>query len=133
MEVIEKARELGLAIMEDERCKRLQTAKVANDSDTELQGVIGEFNLKKLQLNNEFNKDPEQQSKEKLTQIENELKEVYGKAMSNKSMAEYTQAKKDMDELVAQINSIIQMSISGEVSEDDGCSGNCSSCGGGCH
>jgi cell fate (sporulation/competence/biofilm development) regulator YlbF (YheA/YmcA/DUF963 family) len=131
VEVIEKARELGLAIMEDERCKRFQAAKTANDSDAELQSMIGEFNLKKLQLNNEFNKDPEQQSKEKLTQIEGELKRIYGKVMSNKSMAEFTQAKKDMDELVGHINSIIQMSITGEVSED-GCEGNCASCAG-CH
>jgi cell fate (sporulation/competence/biofilm development) regulator YlbF (YheA/YmcA/DUF963 family) len=131
MEVIEKARELGDAIMEDARCKRLQAAKTANDTDSELQELIGEFNLKKLQLNNEFNKDPEQQSKDKLTQIENELKDVYGKVMSNKSMAEYTEAKNDMDELVGHINSIIQMSISGEVNEG-GCTGSCASCGG-CH
>jgi cell fate (sporulation/competence/biofilm development) regulator YlbF (YheA/YmcA/DUF963 family) len=131
MEVIEKARELGLAIMEDERCKRLQTAKAANDSDMELQKIIGEFNLKRLQLDNEFNKPPEQQSKEKMEQTENELKEIYAAAMSNKSMAEYTEAKKDMDELVGHINSIIQMSVSGETNEG-GCTGECSSCGG-CH
>lgn len=56
MDVLEKARELAQAIAEDERCKRLQAAKIANDSDKELQDIIGEFNLKKLQLNNEFNK-----------------------------------------------------------------------------
>ena len=131
MEVLEKARELAESIMEDARCKRLQTAKIANDTDLQLQDLIGEFNLKKMQLNSEFNKDPEQQSKEKLTQMETELKEVYAKVMANKAMAEFTEAKKDMDELVEHINSIIQMSISGEVSES-GCTGSCDSCGG-CH
>lgn len=65
MEVIEKARELGLAIMEDERCKRLQTAKAANDSDMELQKIIGEFNLKRLQLDNEFNKPRNSRARKK--------------------------------------------------------------------
>jgi cell fate (sporulation/competence/biofilm development) regulator YlbF (YheA/YmcA/DUF963 family) len=131
MEVIEKAKELGLAIMEDARCKRLQTAKAANDADSELQGMIGEFNLKKMQLNNEFNKEQNQQSKERLAQIEKEIKEVYTKIMSNKAMLEFTEAKKDMDEMMGHINSIIQVSISGEV-DDGGCGGNCSSCAG-CH
>ena len=131
MEVIEKAKELGLAIMDDPRCKRLQAAKAANDTDPELQDMIGEFNLKKMQLNNEFNKDPEQQSKEGLSKIENELKEVYAKIMANKAMIEFTEAKKEMDEMVGHINSIIQVSISGEVDEG-GCAGNCASCSG-CH
>lgn len=130
MDIIEKARELGQALMEDERCKRLQAAKAANDSDANLQELIGEFNLKKLQMNNEFNKNPEQQSKEKLSALEQELKDVYNKIMATPSMVEFTAAKKDMDELIGHINSIIQMSVSGEV--DGSCSGNCASCGG-CH
>lgn len=131
MDVLEKARELAQAIAEDERCKRLQAAKTANDSDKELQDIIGEFNLKKLQLNNEFNKPAGEQSKEKMTKLENELKEIYSKAMANKSMAEYSKAKTAMDELLSHINGIIQMSVTGEVSEG-GCTGDCSSCGG-CH
>lgn len=131
MGVIEKAQELGQALMEDERCKRLQLAKAANDNDAELQGLIGEFNLKKLQLNNEFNKKKEEQSKEKLTQVENELKEIYRKIMASKTMIEFTESKKDMDELIGHINSIIQLSVTGEVGGDS-CGGECSSCKG-CH
>lgn len=130
MDIIEKARELGQALMDDERCKRLQTAKAANDSDAKLQEFIGEFNLKKLQLNNEFNKAPEQQSKEKIAKTEQELKDVYNTIMKMPTMVEFTAAKKDMDELIGHINSIIQMSVTGEVGGS--CSGDCASCGG-CH
>lgn len=132
MEVIEIARELGQALSEDKRCKRIQAAKAANDNDAELQELIGEFNLKKIQLNNEFNKDPEQQSKEKMSKIEQELKDVYSKIMGTPGMVEFTEAKKDMDELIGHINSIIQMSVSGEVDQGGNCAGNCSSCAG-CH
>jgi cell fate (sporulation/competence/biofilm development) regulator YlbF (YheA/YmcA/DUF963 family) len=131
MDVIEKARELAQAISDDPRCKRLLVAKEKNDNDKELQDIVGEFNLKKIQLNNEFNKPEEQQSKENMTKLENDLKEIYQKAMSNAAMAEYNDAKKELDELVNQINAIIQVAITGEVAEG-GCSGNCASCGG-CH
>jgi len=131
MGVIEKARELGEALLADERCIRLQNAKAANDADTELQNLIGEFNLKKFQLNNEFNKKPEEQSKEKIEQYQKELKDIYGKIMATEGMKEYAAAKKDVDELLSHINSIIQMSITGEV-DGGGCGGNCSACGG-CH
>jgi cell fate (sporulation/competence/biofilm development) regulator YlbF (YheA/YmcA/DUF963 family) len=132
MSVIEKARELGQAIIEDERCQRLQSSKAANDNNVQLQEMIGEFNLKKMQLNNEFNTDLEQQSKDKLAKIEQELKDLYAKIMATDSMIEFTNAKNDMDELIGHINSIIQVSISGEVDEDGGCGGSCDSCAG-CH
>lgn len=132
MDVIEKARELADAITEDARCKRLLVAKENNDNDKELQEIIGEFNLKKMQLNNEFNKPEAEQNKETMENLEKELKEVYGKAMSNKAMAEYNTAKTEMDQLVSQINEIIQVAISGEPEQGGSCSGDCSCCGG-CH
>lgn len=132
MDVIEKARELADAITEDARCKRLLVAKENNDNDKELQEIIGEFNLKKMQLNNEFNKPEAEQKKEEMEKLEQELKNVYGKAMSNKAMIEYNTAKQEMDQLVNQINEIIQVAISGEPETDHNCSGDCSCCGG-CH
>lgn len=130
MGVIEKARELGEEIINDERCKRYRIAKAANDADPLLQDLIGEFNLKKLQLSNEFNKEQEKQSKEKIEQFQSELKAIYAKIMETESMKEFSAAKKDVDEMLSHINSIIQMSISGEA--DSGCGGNCGSCSG-CH
>jgi cell fate (sporulation/competence/biofilm development) regulator YlbF (YheA/YmcA/DUF963 family) len=131
MSVIEKARELGEEIMDDARCRRLQAAKAANDADTALQEMIGEFNLKKMQLGSEFNKPQEQQSKERMAQYENELKEIYGRVMQNEAMAEFTAAKKDMDELLEHVNAIIQVAVSGEA-DSGGCGGDCAGCAG-CH
>lgn len=129
MEVLEIAKQLGEAIKNDERCRRVQIAKALNDTDVKLQGMIGEFNLKKIAMNAEFNK--EEPNKDKLKELENEMKDLYQKIMENKHMAEYNTAKKELDELISHINSIIQMSVEGEISEG-GCSGNCSGCQG-CH
>lgn len=129
MEILELAKELGEAIKNDERCKRVQIAKALNDVDVPLQGLIGEFNLKKIAMNAEFNK--QEPDKEKLKELENVMKDLYQKIMENKHMAEYNSAKKELDELISQINSIIQMSVEGEV-DAGGCSGDCSGCQG-CH
>jgi cell fate (sporulation/competence/biofilm development) regulator YlbF (YheA/YmcA/DUF963 family) len=129
MDVIEKAKELGVALMNDEKVKHLQIAMVENDNDFELQKLIGEFNLKRAALNEETYKDDK--NNEKIKMLEQELKTLYQQIMENKSMAEYNKAKADVDEIVSHINSIIQMSITGEA-PDEGCSGGCNSCGG-CH
>ena len=50
MTVIEQARELGKAIQTDERYIRYMKASEINDTDTEIQNRIGEFNLKRSEL-----------------------------------------------------------------------------------
>ena len=50
MDVIKTARELGKAIQADERFIRYAKARLANDNDTELQNAIGNFNIKRMEL-----------------------------------------------------------------------------------
>jgi cell fate (sporulation/competence/biofilm development) regulator YlbF (YheA/YmcA/DUF963 family) len=130
MDVMEKARELSVAIMQDYRCIRMQVAKTANEADIELQKLIGEFNLKKIMLGAEYKKNPPDDAK--LKAFEDELKDIYKNVMENAHMAEFNAAKKDMDEMLAHINGIIQLAISGEIDDNEGCGGDCAGCGG-CH
>ena len=57
MDVIELARELGKAIQQDERFLAMQIARQNSDNDDELQQLIGEFNLKRMAINNEAAKE----------------------------------------------------------------------------
>lgn len=129
MDVIEKAKELAQAIAQDERCRRLQVAKAANDSDSPLQEMIGQFNLQKMQLGAEYKKEPP--DRERIKELEKSMRRLYAEIMKTPAMTEYSAAKEAMDELVAQINAIIQLSVSGEV-DTGGCSGDCAGCAG-CH
>ena len=52
--ILEMAKDLAYAIQQDERYIRTQMAQVAADEDEELQGMIGEFNLARMDLNNEI-------------------------------------------------------------------------------
>ena len=57
MDLIALARQMGHAIQEEKAYKDLQIAKTTADNDKELQDLIGEFNLKRMAINNEACKE----------------------------------------------------------------------------
>ncbi len=136
MSVIEMTRELGKALQEDERYKKYQEAKVNNDKDTELQNMIGEFNVKRMQLNQEMQK--QEKDSEAMQRLDGELKEVYNKIMANPNMVKFTDAQQKVEKLINSINFIISMAANGEdpmtcpEEQPASCGGSCSTCGG-CH
>ena len=111
MDVIELARELGKAIQQDERFLAMQIARQNSDNDDELQQLIGEFNLKRMAINNEAAK--ENRDEAKLQQLNSELRETYAKVMQNKNMNAYNEAKELMDNMLKRINAIISISAEG--------------------
>lgn len=135
MTVIEKTRELGKLLQESEEYKTYIDAKRVNDTDTVLQNMIGEFNILRMKLNQEMSK--QDKNADEMKRLDGEIKELYGKIMSNRSMAEYTAASEKMEKLVNSINYIISQSVNGEdpmtcPETAPSCSGSCSTCGG-CH
>lgn len=136
MTVIELARELGKALQEDERYKKYQEAKEKNDKDVELQNMIGDFNVKRMKLNQEMQK--EDKDAETMQKLDGELREVYTKIMANPNMTEFNTAQEAVDKLLNSVNFIISMSANGEdpmtcpEEQPASCGGSCSTCGG-CH
>ncbi len=135
MDIIEKARELGKLIQQDERYTKAKELEKQIDEDKDLQNLIGEFNLKKLNINNETMKQDKDNEKIKL--LDKELSDIYQKITSNPKMQEYEANVKDLNELVNRVCTIITQSSQGDDPEtadisQHGCSGNCSSCSG-CH
>lgn len=134
MNVIEMARELGKLIQQDERYAEYYKAKEANDKDEALQNLINEFNMKRVQLNTEMSK-PDKDSA-KLSELDTEIKSLYGNIMANENMNLFTEAKTAMDGMLSQVNMVITLSANGEDPEtcptemSSSCSGSCSTCGG---
>ena len=84
MDVIELTRELGKAIQADERFIRFAKARLANDNDTDLQNAIGNFNIKRMELEkavSEENKD-----EEKVKTLNEELRKAYGASRGGKPL-----------------------------------------------
>lgn len=134
MDVIKYARELGKAIQQDERFIRYAKAKLANDNDADLQSAIGNFNIKRMEL--EKATSAEEQNEEQIKTLNEELRKIYGEIMSSAPMVEYNTAKALLDQMMNEVNIVISKSLDGEnpdtLTIESGCTGSCSTCGG-CH
>ncbi len=131
MDVITMARELGKALQQEETYINWQNAQHVADADAELQQLIGEFNLKRMIINDEAGKKDRNQ--EKLTQANKEMREVYSKIMSNDNMIAYNDAKSAFDAVLNRVSAIIQQSAQGadpDTADVTDCTGSCSTCGG---
>ncbi len=133
MTTIELARELGKSLQKEERYLNLQIAQQNSDEDKALQEAIGEFNLKRMAINNEAQK--ENRDEDKLQALNMELREIYGNIMQNENMTAYNNAKTELDTLVQRAIGIITLCAEGEDPETcehtpASCGGSCSSCAG---
>nr|WP_300407100.1 YlbF family regulator [uncultured Ruminococcus sp.] len=128
--IVSMAREIGKLLQEEECYKKMESERIASDADKELQDLIGEFNLKRIAINEEgMKKDRDQ---EKIQNFNNEMREIYGKIMQNQHMIAYNEAKSELDKIVGRVAAIITNSANGEDPETtdvhQGCSGDCSGC-----
>lgn len=136
MDIISLAREIGKEIQQDQRYLNMQLAKQNSDDDQKLQDLIGEFNLKRMAINNEAQKT--EQDADKMQVLNQDLRHVYAQIMQNPNMTAYNQAKEEMDALLQRVSAIIGQSADGEDPETtdyeqpSSCGGDCGSCGG-CH
>ena len=134
MDVIAMARERGAALQQSDEYTAYNVAKNAADGDEVLQEMIGEFNLKKLSLSTEVQK--EEKDQEKLAALNEEVRSLYGRIMAHPTMAAYNTTKEELDRLLNFIQQIIVYSANGEdpatIQEETSCGGDCSGCSG-CH
>ena len=133
MDIIEKARELGKLIQQEESYIALQKAQADADADMDLQNLIGDFNMKRMSINNEASK--KDKDSDKLALLNSQMREDYSKSMSNKNMIAYNEAKDAFDMVANRVLAIVQQSAEGADPETadystSSCSGSCSTCGG---
>ena len=133
MDIIELTRALGAAIQETEEYKRFMSAKEKNDNDEALQKQIGDFNLLKMQLDSEHEKEAKDEAQ--ILELNEKIVALYNEIISGESMTEYNTAYEAYRALTDKISNILLMCENGEdpaTCEPSSCTGNCSSCGG-CH
>lgn len=131
MDIIEKARELGKLIQQEESYIALQKAQADADADMDLQNLIGDFNMKRMSINNEASK--KDKDSDKLALLNSQMREDYSKIMSNKNMIAYNEAKDAFDMVANRVLAIVQQSAEGADHETadystSSCSGSCSTC-----
>ena len=132
MDLIEKTRELGKLLQDEESYKSMKENEKKADADTELQELIKEFNLKRLSINVETQKA--EKEGEKIAQLNKEMQKVYADIMANENMKAYNESKQLFDQVSGRVMTILQNCIAGEDPEttdfDSSCTGSCATCGG---
>ncbi|MBQ8337622.1 MAG: YlbF family regulator [Oscillospiraceae bacterium] len=132
MGILEATRALGKEMQKDERFIAFAKAKLANDNDEQLQKDIGEFNIVRMNLEKETG--AEQVNEEKVKELNEELRSIYTKIMSSKTMVDYNNAKAGLDAMLNDLHSVIMQCALGADPEtcepEHECSGSCSTCGG---
>ena len=108
MDCIDLFKRAAMALQTDSRYLAMDQARKMNDKDEELQNLIGEFNLARMDLNNEIGK-PER-SDERIAELNQKVNDLY--AIINTAM-------NGGDPMTVQEPSA-------------SCTGSCSTCGG-CH
>ena len=131
MDIIELTRQLGAAIQQTEEYKRFMAAKEKNDNDEQLQKQIGDFNLLKMQLDAEHEKEAKDEAK--ILEINEQIVALYNEIVSGEAMSEYNAAYEAYRTLTDKVSNILLMCENGEdpaTCEPSSCTGNCSTCGG---
>lgn len=134
MDAILNFKEAAKALQSDDRYLALAAARTANDEDASLQDKIGQFNLVRLELNNEMSQDEKDESK--ISKLNEEINQLYAAIMSNSNMIAYNKAKDDIEKFMEYVNAILNAAIDGqdpmlvEEPTPHDCGGSCSSCSG---
>ncbi|MBQ4052037.1 MAG: YlbF family regulator [Clostridia bacterium] len=127
-EIIEKAKELGAMLQASEQMKRYNASKLAFEADEEVQNLVKEYNLQRMNMMNVSEEEDADGSR--MAELEERIKAIYEKVMAAPTMVEMQAAGQALQELVGQINGVISFYVTGE--EPTSCTHDCSTCGG-CH
>ena len=126
VEIIEKAKELGLLLKDSDIVKDYTAAKAAYENNQEMRELLGQFNLQKMSI--AMISKQENADEERLAEHEEKLTEVYNKIMESPLMIDFQEKSNRVETIISNINSILNLYITGEPA--GGCTGSCSTCGG---
>ena len=124
------AHAVGEAIEASEEFKKYNELKSLQETDTDLQALIGEYNLRRLGLMNEMQKPAEQQDEAVIDRLRDEMNSAYQRVTENGIMHQYQAASEELQQLLNTVYQIINFHVTGETPSS--CGGNCASCAG-CH
>ena len=92
MDCIDLFKRAAMALRDDPRYLALDQARKLNDNDEELQNMIGEFNLARMDLNNEIGKS--ERSDARISELNEKVNDLYGKIMADEGMVPTTRPRR---------------------------------------
>ncbi len=130
--IIEKAKELGIALSESEEFRAMNEAQCAMETDKDLMGKINEFNHKQSRIMELLGADEGDQAQ--INALSAQLEALRTELVENEAFVKMLETQSTFQALMQRVNRAIGMCIGADVEENEetGCGGQCSGCSG-CH
>ena len=129
--IIELAHALGDEIAKSDEIKNLEAAKLAFETDAELQSKMSEYETERLLLREEFNKANGEDNQNAIESIKARLEALSVEITANSHYTEFANAQNALNSLMDSVNAEIKFCITGE--RPSTCTHDCSTCGGCAH
>lgn len=111
MTVMDKAKELGEAIIADGRFKNYEAAKEAHDRDEALQEKIMKFEAAREEVIAANTEEPRDDAKVK--EISERLNALYDEITKNQTMTNFLSAKEAVESMVQEVYNLLTFYITG--------------------
>lgn len=127
--ILDKARELGLALSQSEEFLRMQSARAVMDSNDAVTGALQDYKDKQEELMGLLSGD--EPDRLQVAALSRDVETLQEQLLNSPVFSEAMAAQNDFQQLMAKVNREIAACI-GIQTEESGCGGSCSGCSG-CH
>ena len=129
--VFELARELGEALANSAEYARMQETENTAMNDPKVSELMGVY--MEAKNNVEAVLATEEPDRTKLMEYSQQMQSAQEELNDMDLIKEMTQARQDFSDMMKQVNQVLEFTLTGKITEEEGgCGGNCSSCSG-CH
>lgn len=125
-DILNKARDLGESILKSELSEKVNAAREAFDNDMEARETLFDYNAKNRRL--QALMDEGKAGTDEFKAAREEYREAAEKLSKDMVIKELIDSEQRFNNFLTQVLNIVRATVVGE----EGCGGNCSSCGG-CH
>ena len=126
--VIEKARELGIALSETEEFRHMLEARLKLENDGALSGAVRAYGEKQGELVEILSREDAEDGK--VQSLSSEIRDLEELLAHSGLFQELMQAQRDFQKLMERVNRVIGACIGAEEDPEHPCSGSCAECGG---
>lgn len=132
--IIEKARELGIALSESDEFRNMSEAQRAMELDTAIMAKLDEFNSRQSRIMEVMS--GEESDPDEMSALSTQMEAIRGQLLTEEKFVKMLETQAAFEALMKRVNRAIGVCIGADMSEDDeeghNCGGDCSGCSG-CH
>ena len=128
MEIFELAAALGQKLKEDERLTRLDAARAAYEADETIMSLSTEYMVQQQAMQMESMKEEGERDDAMIETITARIEELYTALTETPAYKAFEEAQNEVNELMARVNDTINAQLMD--GQPDGCTHDCSTCGG---